>query len=106
MPRYVVLSSEVLADSIPDLVICICSAEESQRLLAKHTAQTGRRLKPSVSGIGAACGECTAYVLVEGLPSVSLACAGSRRHMQMQEGEVLVAAPWGSAMAEVLSGGH
>ena len=48
----------------PDVVIKIGPAEEVMYWVREITCNTGERIKGSVSGIGAACGECTVYPLI------------------------------------------
>ena len=62
----------------PDVIIRICNPEETQQIVQRYSSLTGERLASPISGIGAACGECTAYVLITGLATVSVGCNGSR----------------------------
>jgi uncharacterized protein (DUF169 family) len=88
----------------PDVVIKICNAEEAQHMVQRYSALTGERVNSPISGIGAACGECTAYVLMTGLPVVSVGCNGSRPGINLRGEELLVAAPVGSTMSQLLIG--
>ncbi len=85
-----------------DIVVRICSPAEAQAIVRRYSAKTGDRVNSPLSGIGAACGECTAYVLTAGAPVVSVGCAGSRRGIGLQEDELLIAAPSGSKMCDLL----
>jgi uncharacterized protein (DUF169 family) len=89
----------------PDLVVRVCTVEQGYLAARAHTAATGQRINASISGVGAACGECTAYVLVNEAPTVSLGCGGSRPRIGMEEGELLLAAPFGSRLQEMLMRG-
>ncbi|MBS3762154.1 MAG: DUF169 domain-containing protein [Planctomycetes bacterium] len=76
----------------PDLLIKVCSADEAQGIVQRYSAKTGKRMLSPISGIGAACGECTGYVLAQTKPVVSLGCNGSRPGVGLQQGELLLAA--------------
>lgn len=86
----------------PDLLIAQCSADAGQSIVQSFSAQTGQRMAAPVSGIGAACGECTSYVLSQRAPTVSLGCNGSRPNIALQSGELLLAAVPDSPMGELL----
>jgi len=86
----------------PDVLIAVCSANRAQGIVQRTVARTGKRMRSPISGIGAACGECTACVLTEGSPVVSLGCNGSRPGISLRTGEVLIAALPDSPMGELL----
>jgi uncharacterized protein (DUF169 family) len=88
----------------PHLLVKIGSPLELGRLVNEHTRRTGRRLTATVSGLGAACGECTVYPLMTGEANVSLGCGGCRPAMQIEDTDLLLAAPRGSVMFEILAG--
>jgi uncharacterized protein (DUF169 family) len=88
----------------PDVIIRICNPEEIQQIVQRYSALTGEGVDSPISGIGAACGECTAYVLTTGLPTVSVGCNGSRPGINLREDELLLAAPFGSTMSQLLIG--
>jgi len=88
----------------PDVMIRICNPEETQQIVQRYSSLTGERVNSPISGIGAACGECTAYVLMTGLPTVSVGCNGSRPGINLRDEELLVAAPVGSTMFQLLIG--
>ncbi|MBN3038143.1 MAG: DUF169 domain-containing protein, partial [Candidatus Omnitrophica bacterium] len=77
----------------PDVIIRICNPEEIQQIVQRYSSLTGERVNSPISGIGAACGECTAYVLMTGLPVVSVGCNGSRPGINLRDDELLLAAP-------------
>ncbi|MFO8008740.1 MAG: DUF169 domain-containing protein [Candidatus Brocadiia bacterium] len=85
-----------------DLLVLACQAETAQPIVRRHTARTARPIHSPVSGVGAACGECTAYVLERGEPVVSLGCGGSRPAIGLAPGEVLISAPQGTPMYDTL----
>jgi len=85
-----------------DVMIRICNPEEIQQIVQRYSALTGKRVDSPISGIGAACGECTAYVLMRGLPTVSVGCNGSRPGMNLRDDELLLAAPFGSRMFQLM----
>jgi len=86
----------------PDVIIRICNPEEIQRIVQRYSSLTGERVDSPISGIGAACGECTAYVLMTGLPTVSVGCNGSRPDINLREDELLLAALFGSKMSQLM----
>ncbi len=88
----------------PDVIIRICNPEEIQQIVQRYSSLTGQRVDSPISGIGAACGECTAYVLMEGLPVISVGCNGSRPGINLRGNELLLAAPFGSTMAQLMIG--
>jgi len=100
--KYIAYFSYPANDLKPDVIIRICSAEEIQRIVQKYLSLTAERVNSPVSGIGAACGECTAYVLMSRLPTVSVGCYGSRAGINLREGELLLAAPFGSRMSDLM----
>jgi len=75
----------------PAVLIMIGDADEIQGVVQEMCARTGERIKSSLSGIGAACGECTAYPLVTGQANVSVGCNGSRPGIGLKSGELLLA---------------
>ena len=98
-PRYIAYFPYPTEDVKPDVLILIGDADEVQRLVQSFCARTGRRIKASLSGIGAACGECTAYPLVTEHANVSVGCNGSRPGINLKRGELLLAFPFDSEMA-------
>jgi len=86
----------------PDVIIRICNSEETQQIVQRYSSLTGERVDSPISGIGAACGECTAYVLMRGLPTVSVGCNGSRPGINLRDDELLLAAPFGSRMSRLM----
>ena len=90
----------------PDTIIKIGDPDNIQGLIQKFSSQTGERIKASLSGIGAACGECTAYPYVKNRVNVSVGCNGSRPGIGLKRDELLLAAPFGSKMADILIGGR
>jgi uncharacterized protein (DUF169 family) len=88
----------------PDVIIRICNPQEIQQIVQRYSSLTGQRVDSPISGIGAACGECTAYVLTRGLPVVSVGCKGARPGINLRDEELLVAALVGSTMSQLLIG--
>lgn len=72
-------------------------------IVQKFSSLTGYRINASLSGIGAACGECTVYPLITGKENVSLGCYGSRPGVNLKEDELLLAFQGSSKMIELLS---
>ncbi len=87
----------------PDLLIRVCKVEEALRIVRAYSGATGERVNSPLSAEGAACGECTSYVLMEGAPTLSVGCGGSRPKIGLAADEVLVAAPFGSTMGDLLA---
>ena len=85
----------------PDVLIMIDDPAGVQSMVREYCAQTGRRIKASVSGIGAACGECTAYPLLTGEANVSVGCNGSRPGINLRKDELLLAMPFNSEIADI-----
>jgi uncharacterized protein (DUF169 family) len=86
----------------PDVIIRICNPEEIQQIAQRYSSLTGQRVDSPISGIGAACGECTAYVLMRGLPVISVGCNGSRPGINLRNNELLLAAPLGSIISRLM----
>ncbi len=86
-----------------ELLIRICNVEEALRVVRAYSGATGERVNSPLSAEGAACGECTSYVLMKGAPTLSVGCGGSRPKIGLAADEVLVAAPFGSTMADLLA---
>jgi len=102
--KYIAYFSYPEKDLKPDVIIRICNPEETQQIVQRYSALTGARVDSPVSGIGAACGECTAYVLMRGLPTVSVGCNGSRPGINLRDDELLLAAPFGSRISRLMIG--
>jgi len=86
----------------PDVLIKICTPSEIMIMVQKFSYLTGMRINASISGIGAACGECTAYPLVTRRENVSLGCYGSRPGISLKEGELFLAFPSNSKMIGII----
>jgi len=102
-------SSQVIAyfpypagDIKPDVLVVIGTAQEIKNMVQKSCARTGERIKASLSGIGAACGECTAYPLVTGRANLSVGCNGSRPGIGLKNGELLLAFPADSKLSDTI----
>jgi len=98
---YIIYFPYPQKDINPDVIIKIGSPSEIMAIVQRFSSINGRRIDASLSGIGAACGECTAYPLVTGRENVSLGCYGSRPGIGLKEGELLLAFPSNSRMVEV-----
>ena len=85
-----------------DVVIVIDNPQEIMTLVQKFSRTTGKRIKASMSGIGAICGECTAYPLITGQANVSLGCYGSRPGVNLSKEELFLALPADSQAAKIL----
>jgi uncharacterized protein (DUF169 family) len=86
----------------PTVLIRAASAAELAPLVHAYGRRTGRRLLASVSGLGAACGECTVYPILTGLPNLSLGCRGCKRKMRLESNELLLATPHASPMFDIM----
>ena len=102
--KYIAYFSYPEKDLKPDVIIRICNSEETQQIVQRYSSLTGVRVDSPISGIGAACGECTAYVLMRGLPTVSVGCNGSRPGINLRDDESLLAAPFGSRISRLMIG--
>ena len=85
-----------------DVVIVIDNPQEIMALVQRFSRTTGKRIKASMSGIGAMCGECTAYPLITGQANVSLGCYGSRPGVNLKKEELFLAFPSNSQAAKIL----
>lgn len=101
--RYILFFPHPHEGLQPELLIRICNAEQAMRIVRTYCSQTGQRVNSPLSAEGAACGECTSYVLTKGTPTLSVGCGGSRPKIGLAADEVLVAAPFGSTMADLLT---
>lgn len=91
------------ADSLkPDVIIKICNPRQAQQIVRRYSSLTGESVNSPISGIGAACGECTAYVLTKQLPTASVGCGGSRLGINLEDDELLLAAPFDSTMSRLI----
>ena len=86
-----------------DVLVAIMTPEDAYKVVNRAAARVGERLMASISGIGASCGECTAYTLTTGRATVSLGCGGSRPAIGLEPGELLVAAPRGTGLYAILA---
>jgi len=89
----------------PDVIIRVANPLDVQRILKRHSSLTGESVGCGIGGVGAACGECTAQVIGKKSPTISVGCGGSRPGIGLRDDEMLVAAPLGSKMFEVLTSG-
>jgi uncharacterized protein (DUF169 family) len=101
-PAYVAYFAFPHGDLEPDVLVEVARPGELVGLLQEYTRRTGRRLVASVSGLGAACGECTVIPLVSGRANVSLGCGGCRPQMDMDEDDLLLAAPAGTLLFDLM----
>ena len=86
----------------PDVLVMVGTPARFAPIVHELNKSTGKRLVASISGLGAACGECTAYPLATGMVNVSLGCRGCRPVMKLDDGELLLAVPRASAMFDVV----
>lgn len=100
--EYIIYFSYPCQNLKPDIIIKIGNPEQIQILIQKFSSLTGMRVNASLSGIGAACGECTAYPFVTKKVNVSVGCYGSRPGVALKKEELILAAPFNSKMAEIL----
>jgi len=95
---YLVYFPYPAGDLKPAVLIMIGDADEIQVAIQEICALTGERINSSLSGIGAACGECTAYPLVTGKANVSVGCNGSRPGIGLKSSELLLALPYSKSL--------
>jgi len=102
-PRFLLYFPHPTEGLSPDILVAVRSAQQAYQLARRGAARAGERLLASISGVGAACGECTAYTLLTGRATVSLGCGGSRPGVGLEPGELLVAAPRGTMLYDILA---
>ena len=100
--NYIVYFSYPEYDLKPDIIVKVGDSEETQILLQRFSSLTGKRVNASLSGIGAACGEYTAYPYVTGKINVSVGCYGSRPRVNLKEEELFLACPYNSEMRQII----
>lgn len=100
--EYIIYFSYPHQDLEPDVIIKIGSPDEIQITIQKFSSLTGERINASLSGIGAACGECTAYPLITKRANVSVGCYGSRPGVNLKAEELLLSFPGDSRLAKIL----
>lgn len=99
---YIIYFAYPYQELKPDVIIKIDSPDQIMFTIQKFSSLTGVRINASLSGIGAACGECTVYPLVTRKANVSVGCYGSRPGVGLEKEELFLAAPFNSKMAEVM----
>ena len=80
-------------DFEPDVIIEISNPYELMLKIRELTASTGNSIDGFMSGVGAMCGECTAYPILTGKPNVSVGCTGSRPGAELAPDELFFAIP-------------
>jgi len=103
--RYTAYFPAPWPDLSADLLIAVCSPAHVQAMLRRHLPLAGVGTASPLYGFAAACWECTAYAITNAVPVVSVACNGSRPRIALAEGEMLIAAPRGTQMYDILLGG-
>jgi uncharacterized protein (DUF169 family) len=77
----------------PDVIIEISTPHDLMLRVRELTAITGASIEGYMSGVGAMCGECTAYPILTGKPNVSVGCTGSRPGAELKANELFLAIP-------------
>ena len=77
----------------PDVIIEISNPHELMLRVRELTARTGDSIGGFMSGVGAMCGECTAYPILTGKPNISVGCTGSRPGAELKRDELFLAIP-------------
>ncbi len=80
-------------DYEPDVIIEISTPHDLMLRVRELTAITGASIEGYMSGVGAMCGECTAYPILTGKPNVSVGCTGSRPGAELKANELFLAIP-------------
>ena len=80
-------------DYEPDVIIEISNAHELMLRVRDLTSISGDTIKGHMTGVGAMCGECTAYPILTGKPNVSVGCTGSRPGAELKPDELFFAVP-------------
>ncbi len=100
--RYMLYFSHPLDGVEPTVLVKLTTPGRLAPIAHAYNRLTGRRLLASVSGMGAACGECTVYPILSGFPNLSLGCSGCKRNLPMGEDQMMLAAPRSSPMFDML----
>jgi uncharacterized protein (DUF169 family) len=77
----------------PDVTIHILSPEGAMHHLIDQARRSGVRALGDISGLGAVCGECTAFPLHSARACVSVGCLGSRGTLSLEPCHLLLAVP-------------
>jgi uncharacterized protein (DUF169 family) len=77
----------------PDVTIHVVGPEEAMKRILERARSRGVRALGDMGGLGAVCGECTAFPLHSGRSCVSVGCPGSRRALALAPTELLLAEP-------------
>ncbi len=80
-------------ESEPDVIIEISNPHKVMLRVRELTSITGDSIKCFMSGVGAMCGECTAYPILTGKPNISVGCTGSRPGAELKHDELFFAIP-------------
>ncbi|MEW6681066.1 MAG: DUF169 domain-containing protein [bacterium] len=99
---YIIYFNYPNPDIKPDVIIKIANPDVIQSIVQRYSAASGKRIRASLSGIGAACGECTALPFVTQSSNVSVGCNGSRPGINLKQDELLLAAPFNSKIIEMM----
>ena len=91
--KYILYFPVTNQDYEPDVIIEISNPHELMLKVRELTAETGDSIGGYMSGVGAMCGECTAYPILEGKPNVSVGCTGSRPGAELKPDELFFAVP-------------
>lgn len=86
----------------PDVVIEILTPDEIMARVREMTYFSGEIGRFFSSGVGAMCGECTAYPVLTGKPNLSVGCSGSRPRTKLKPDEMFLALPYGYISEEYL----
>jgi len=78
----------------PDVIIEISTPSEIMAKVGEITYITGESTSGLSSGVGAMCGECTAFPILTGKPNVSLGCTGSRPRVKLRHDDMFLALPY------------
>lgn len=81
-------------DSEPDVVIFICGAYTSMRIVQGYTHQFATNTEYRFSGNQAICSECTAYPFLRGKLNLSTLCSGTRIKAGWKEHELALGLPF------------
>ena len=81
-------------DYEPDVVVLIGPPSKLMAKVRETTYRTGVPADGFSSGVGAMCGECTAYPILTGKTNISLGCTGSRPRTKLKPDEMFLAIPY------------
>ena len=91
--KYIIYFPMPDSEYKPNVTIEISMPNDLMLRIRELTASTGESVSGFMSGVGAMCGECTAYPILTGNSNVSVGCTGSRPGAELKQDELFFAIP-------------